>query len=266
MSDLIKTLHKKGDNTVNVFPNIKSENIPDNAVTTAKINDNAIVTSKIANSSITNSKLAGSSVSSAKIESGAVTNSKLGAGSVTADKISSEAITTAKLFDRAVTTAKIENGAVTTDKLGNFSVTSAKIATGAVTNSEIANGAVDNDKIEDGSIQPTKLVDRLYTHAIKVHLKDTSANVTFFLGFNILSKSDSSLILLFSDLLDALKPFEQIAVWDVGNDKPGYISSVDFQGNGYISAYVDDNGTMTEYEFDEIVADSFDNDKITLLY
>ena len=266
MSDLIKTLHKKGDNTVNVYPNIKSENIPDGAITTAKINDNAVTTAKISNNAITYSKLAGSSVTSAKIENGAVTNSKLGAGSVTADKISSEAITTAKLFDRAVTTAKIENGAVTTDKLGNFSVTSAKIATGAVTNSEIANGAVDNDKIEDGSIQPTKLADRLYTHAIKVHLKDTVSNVTFFLGFNILSKSDSSLILQFSDLLDALKPFEKIVVSDIGNDKIGYIGDVDFQGNGYIGVYLDDNGSLTEYEFDEIVADASNDDKITLLY
>lgn len=266
MSDLIKTLHKKGDNTVNVYPNIKSENIPDDAITTSKIINNAITTSKIANSSITYSKLASNSVTSVKIESGAVTNSKLGAGSVTSDKISSEAITTAKLFDRAVTTSKIENGAVTTDKLANYSVTNAKISPNAITNSEIANGSIDNDKIEDGSIQPTKLADRLYTHAINVYLKDTSANVTYYLAFNIISKSDSSLILQFSDLLDALKPFEKITVWDIANDKVGYIGDVDFQGNGLIGIYVDDNGSLTEYEFDEIVASSYNDDKITLLY
>lgn len=216
MSDLIKTLHKKGDNTVNVYPNIKSENIPDNAITTAKINDNAI--------------------------------------------------TTAKISDASISTNKLQNGVVTTNKILAGAVTYSKLAYGAVTTDRIADGAVTNTEIANGTIEPTKLADRLYTHAIEVHLKDTSANVTFFLGFNIISKSNSSLILQFSDLLDALKPFEQISVWDVGNDKPGYISSVDFQGNGYISAFVDDNGTMTEYEFDEIVADSFDNDKITLLY
>ena len=154
MSDLIKTLHKKGDNTVNVYPNIKSENIPDNAITTAKINNRAVTTDKIDNSAVTNSKLAGSSVTSAKIENGAVTNSKIGAGAITSDKISSEAVTTGKLFNRAVTTDKIENGAVTTNKLGD----------GAVMTNNIFNGAITNSKIANGEITPAKLTFTLYNY------------------------------------------------------------------------------------------------------
>lgn len=164
MSDLIKTLHKKGDNTVNVYPNIKSENIPDDAITTAKITNNAITTSKITNNAITYSKLASNSVISVKIESGAVTNSKLGAGSVTADKISSEAITTAKLFDRAVTTSKIENGAVTTDKLGNGAVTNAKLGDNAVMNNNIFNYAITEGKIANNTVTPNKLTFTLYNY------------------------------------------------------------------------------------------------------
>lgn len=164
MSDLIKTLHNKGDNTVNVYPNIKSDNIPDDAITTAKISDNAITTAKISNNAITNSKLAGSSVTSAKIENSAVTTTKLGAGSVTSDKISSEAVTTGKLFDRAVTTAKIENGAVTTDKLGNGAVTNAKLGDNAVMENNIFNNAVTSNKIANGVVTPAKLTFTLYNY------------------------------------------------------------------------------------------------------
>ena len=164
MSDLIKTLHKKGDNTVNVYPNIKSENIPDNAITTAKINNRAVTTDKIDNSAVTNSKLAGSSVTSAKIENGAVTNSKIGAGAITSDKISSEAVTTGKLFNRAVTTDKIENGAVTTNKLGDGAVTTNKLGDGAVMTNNIFNGAITNSKIANGEITPAKLTFTLYNY------------------------------------------------------------------------------------------------------
>ena len=36
MSELITTLHKKEDSTVDVYPNIKSDNVPAKAITKAK--------------------------------------------------------------------------------------------------------------------------------------------------------------------------------------------------------------------------------------
>lgn len=52
MSDVITNLHPKDDNTINLRPNIVSDNIPSNAVTTAKIADEAITNTKIADGSI----------------------------------------------------------------------------------------------------------------------------------------------------------------------------------------------------------------------
>lgn len=235
MSDLIKTLHKKGDNTVNVFPNIKSENIPDNAVTTAKINDNAIVTSKIANSSITNSKLAGSSVSSAKIESGAVTNSKLGAGSVTADKISSEAVTTGKLFDRAVTTAKLENGAVTTDKLGNSAVTNAKLGDGAVMTNNIFNNAITEGKIKNGEITPAKLTFTLYNYG---GIIETS---NYYISFEVIT-AENYLDIYSMTLQQWLK-----LIYNFREDHTIYSGAYNLNTNTYevVSWNVEDNGDDT---------------------
>lgn len=62
MSDVITNLHPKDDNTINLRPNIISDNIPSNAVTTDKINDAAVTTAKIADEAITNTKIADGSI------------------------------------------------------------------------------------------------------------------------------------------------------------------------------------------------------------
>lgn len=56
-------------------------------INTNQIADNAISTAKIQNSAITNTKLAANSVATANIQDGAVTNAKIAAGAVTPDKI-----------------------------------------------------------------------------------------------------------------------------------------------------------------------------------
>lgn len=47
MSEIITTLHKKDDSTVNVYPNIKADNIPSGAITTAKIANGAVTEDKL---------------------------------------------------------------------------------------------------------------------------------------------------------------------------------------------------------------------------
>ena len=66
--DKYQTLREKDNPTNDVYPNIKTQNIPDSGVTTAKIANYAITADKIANANITTSK----------IQNGAVTLSKLG--------------------------------------------------------------------------------------------------------------------------------------------------------------------------------------------
>ena len=123
MSELIKTLHKKGDASVEIYPNIKAENIPDGSIDYIKLKQYAVTTDKIANSGVTN----------IKINNGAVTSEKIANSSITTDKINDSAVTTLKISDDAVTTDKIDDSAVTTDKIANSSVTTNKIKNGAVT-------------------------------------------------------------------------------------------------------------------------------------
>ncbi len=89
MSELIKTLHKKGDANIEIYPNIKRDNIPTHAINNDKLDANAVGTNNI-------NDLA-----------------------VTTPKLMAECVTTAKISNNAITTAKISNNAITTDKLGN---------------------------------------------------------------------------------------------------------------------------------------------------
>lgn len=117
MAEIITTLHKKGDSTIDVYPNIKASNIPNNAITSSKINAGAV----------TNPKIADNSIGESKIIDGSVTTSKIYTGAVTTIKLSNNAVTSIKLDDASVTTAKINDGAVTSDKIGNGEVTKEKI-------------------------------------------------------------------------------------------------------------------------------------------
>lgn len=57
MAQVITTLKKKGDISVDIYPNIKAENIPNNAIDENKISDASITTNKIADNSVTKDKL-----------------------------------------------------------------------------------------------------------------------------------------------------------------------------------------------------------------
>lgn len=57
MSEILQTLRKKNDTSVEVYPNIKRDNIPSDAITTAKILDGAVTTAKINDGSVTTAKL-----------------------------------------------------------------------------------------------------------------------------------------------------------------------------------------------------------------
>lgn len=97
MSEIIKTLTKKGDASVEVYPNIKRDNIPSGAINTSKLDDASVTTAKIVDGAVSGSKLASGSVSTINIAN----------ASVTSDKLGTEAVTTSKIDDGAVTTAKL---------------------------------------------------------------------------------------------------------------------------------------------------------------
>ena len=77
MSEIITTLHEKGNPSNEVYPNIKGDNIPSNAITTSKVNDNAI----------TNEKINDGAISTSKIQDGAITNNKIPLNTISNTKL-----------------------------------------------------------------------------------------------------------------------------------------------------------------------------------
>lgn len=121
MSELIKTLHKKGDASVEIYPNIKRDNIPSNAINNDKLDVNAVGTLNINDLAVTTPKLMAECVTTTKIGKNAVTRDKIGYEAVGEDEIGEKQIKTYHLDDGSVTEDKIYSGAVTKDKL-NFSL------------------------------------------------------------------------------------------------------------------------------------------------
>ena len=135
------------------------------AVTAGKIGSGAVETAKIADSAVTEGKLASSAVTAAKIASGAVETAKLADDAVTQAKIADSAVGSDQLASGAVVEAKLADSAVTTAKINNLAVTEGKLADGAVATAKIASLAVTEAKLADGSVATAKLADNAVTAA-----------------------------------------------------------------------------------------------------
>ena len=158
-----------------------TDDITDEAVTTAKLRDNAVTTAKLANVSITTAQLADSSVTTAKIAADAVNGSKIADDSINSEHYVDGSIDTAHIADAQVTTAKIADDAVTADKLANTAVTAGSYtaaditvdaqgrvtaaSSGAIGTSEITDAAVTTAKIADANVTTAKIADNAVTTA-----------------------------------------------------------------------------------------------------
>ena len=166
---------------------LMAENVPDGAITQAKIASGAVGNAQLGASSVSNTNLASGAVTAAKIANGAVIGShiaagavgsghlatgavisgKIASGAVGVAEIGTAAVDTDELADRAVTTQKIEKFAVGTDQIADNAVDSSKlaanaviagkIATDAVGTAQIANSAVTTAKLANSAVDSTKL-------------------------------------------------------------------------------------------------------------
>ncbi len=98
-------------------PQIATNEIEDNAVTSDKIADGDVTTEKLADGAVTGEKLSGDAITADVIPDGAVTSDKIANNAVSTDKIADEAISNAKLQDNAVATGNIQDNAVNFTKL-----------------------------------------------------------------------------------------------------------------------------------------------------
>ena len=67
MANKIDTLHPKDDLETNIYPNIVSDNIPSNAITTDKIKDGSVTNNKLDDGCVTNDKIKDDTILGSKI-------------------------------------------------------------------------------------------------------------------------------------------------------------------------------------------------------
>ena len=133
------------------------------AIITAKIADSSITTAKIADSSVTTEKIADSSIVSAKYANESVGSAALAASGVTEAKLASNSVTTDKIVDNSVTLAKLNSGALPTDitiasaNIIDGTIATIDIADDAINNAKIATDAVNADSVQDGTLSSAKL-------------------------------------------------------------------------------------------------------------
>lgn len=77
MSQVITTLKKKGDISVDIYPNIKAENIPNNAIDENKIQDASISYNKLQANSVRNDNIINYAVTEGKIADNSISNGKI---------------------------------------------------------------------------------------------------------------------------------------------------------------------------------------------
>lgn len=96
---------------------ILSQDLADNAVTTAKINDLAVTTGKINDLAVTAAKIANATITGAKLVAGTITSTQLGAGAVANSNLAANAVAAANIQDATITGAKVVQNGINGDRL-----------------------------------------------------------------------------------------------------------------------------------------------------
>ena len=172
---------------------IETEDIQNDAITTAKIKDLNVTTATIAADAIDGTKIADNAINSEHYTDGSIDRVHLSAdiidgtkladnsinsehyvdGSIDTAHIGNAQITTAKIADANVTTAKIADSNVTTAKIADRNVTSTKIALDGIGSEHLSDNCIGSEHYEDGSIDTQHIADSQITTA-----KIADSNVT----------------------------------------------------------------------------------------
>lgn len=220
MSEILQTLRKKNDTSVEVYPNIKSDNIPADAITTAKILDGAVTTAKLNDGSVT----------TAKINDGAVTNDKL---------------------DDNIKNAVNSFNAIYDADLGELSVDTLDVTDDAQIGGNLN---IDNDLKVSGTIKDgdNYEIKALFNHSIAAQLKIQDTPATRSVLIHFISSYDDNITTL-NELITELGKKINLPIFDNGNDIMGILIGVDANNNEIEIFCGDGNGGLTNYVFDAIV-------------
>lgn len=220
MSDIITTLKEKGTPTNSVYPNIVSDNIPNNAITNTKIADGSITTNKIVD--------------------GAITTNKIVDGAITINKLENNAKNAINNFN-SIYDADLSE--ITVDNLEL--INDAQIG---------GNVNIDNDLRVSGRILDSENneIKGLFNHSISatLQIKNTTSSRAVLIHF--ISSYDDNITTL-NELVYELGKKINLPIYDNSNDIMGVLVGVDANNNEIEIFCGDGNGGLTNYIFDTII-------------
>lgn len=115
---------------------IKSANIQDAAITSAKIGALAVTTANIGYAAVTNAEIAALAVGTAQIADGAISNAKIGNLAVTAAKIANATINDAKIA--SVSASKLTAGTIDAANINVIHLNANNITTGTISGANLS--------------------------------------------------------------------------------------------------------------------------------
>ncbi|MBN2272890.1 MAG: hypothetical protein JXR41_15605 [Bacteroidales bacterium] len=115
-------------------------------------------TDDIADNAITTAKVLNETLLAEDIGTGSIETSEILDETILAEDIATGAVTTSEILNETIAAEDIAEGAVTTSEILDETIVAGDIASGAVTTAEILNGTVVNEDIADGTIDLTSKV------------------------------------------------------------------------------------------------------------
>ena len=122
-----------------------------------------IITDDIKNDAVTTAKIKDANVTTAKIADSNVTTAKIANGAVTADKFASDSVTSDKIADDSIDSEHYVDGSIDTAHIADAQITTAKIADDAINDAKIADGTLDGRYYTETELNAGQLDNRYYT-------------------------------------------------------------------------------------------------------
>ena len=158
---------------------ILAEDIKEGAVETSEILNETILAEDIAEGAVTSSEILDETIVAADIAEGAVTTSEILDETILAEDIAEGAVTTSEILDETIVAADIAEGAVTTSEILNGTIINEDIAADAITTDKIQDGTIINEDIAADAVTTDKILDGTIVNAdIANGTVDLTAKVT----------------------------------------------------------------------------------------
>lgn len=168
---------------VELSPNVNTNSLTADVITSAGIADNAFANEHFANGALTSTEItsaAGCVVAS--IANDAITAAAIQNGAIDAATFAANAITSTVIADDAITAAKLNTGAITADAFAADAIVAATLATGAITADAFAADAIVAATLATGALTADAFAANAITNAavaddVDVNVKTMTAGV-----------------------------------------------------------------------------------------